>query len=106
MPVADTTTTNLSLVKMQPGTHRDDWGQVANANLDKIDTAVAGVKTTADAALPKVGGTVTGEILRDGQGAHFHWFDNAMDSGRAVLAPSSGTDPTSLPGDIWFGYAT
>jgi hypothetical protein len=102
--VADATTTNLGLVKMQPGTHRDDWGTVANTNLDKIDAAVGTAKSTADGALPKAGGTVTGEILRDGQGSHVHWVDNAMDSGRATLSPSAGTDPTSVPGDIWFGY--
>ena len=102
--MADTTTPNLSLVKMQPGTHRDDWGAVANANLDKIDTAVDAAKDVADAALSKGGGTVTGEILREGQGAHFHWSDDGMDSGVAFLAPSAGTDPTSKPGDIWFGF--
>lgn len=102
--MADTVTTNLGLTKMQPGTHRDDWGTVANANLDKIDAAVGTAKSTADGALPKAGGTVTGEILRDGQGAHFHWADNAMDRGVATLAPSTGTDPTSIAGDIWFGY--
>ena len=102
--MADVTTTNLGLVKMQPGTHRDDWGTVANSNLDKIDTAVDAAADAAAAALPKAGGTVTGEILRDGQGAHLHWSDDAMDSGKAFLSPSTGTDPTTKPGDVWFGY--
>ncbi|MCP3735622.1 hypothetical protein M9979_12135 [Sphingomonas sp. RP10(2022)] len=102
--MADSTTPNLALTKMQPGTHRDDWGAVANENLDKIDTAVKAAKDRADGALPKVGGTVTGEILRDGQGAVLHWSDDAMDHGTAFLVPSTGTDPTGQPGDIWFGY--
>lgn len=104
MAVVDTTTPNLLLVKMQPGTHRDDWGTVSNANLDKIDAAVDAAKDTADAALPKAGGEVTGTILRDGQGAHVNWSDENMPNGRMHLAPSTGSDPTANPGDVWFGF--
>lgn len=32
------------------------------------------------------------------------WTDDAMDRGNAYLTPSTGTDPTGMPGDIWFGY--
>jgi hypothetical protein len=102
--MADNNTPNLALVKMGVGTHRDTWGDIANDNLDKIDAAVGSAKTKADAALPKAGGTVTGEVLRDGQGALLHWSDDAMDRGSAFLVPSTGTDPTGQPGDIWFGY--
>jgi hypothetical protein len=102
--MADTITKNLELVKMSIGTHRDSWGDIANTNLDKIDAAVGGVKATAAAAMPKSGGVVTTEVLRDGQGALLHWTDDAMDRGSAFLVPSTGTDPTSQPGDIWFGY--
>ena len=102
--MADTTTPNLELVKMGVGTHRDTWGDIANGNLDKMDAAVGAVKTKADAALPKAGGIVSGEVLREGQGALLHWSDDAMDRGSAFLVPSTGTDPTSQPGDIWFGY--
>jgi hypothetical protein len=102
--MADTNTPNLALVKMGVGTHRDTWGDVANANLDKIDAAVGSAKTAADGALQKTGGTVSGEVLREGQGALLHWSDDAMDRGSAFLVPSTGTDPTGQPGDIWFGY--
>jgi hypothetical protein len=99
--MADSLTPNLSLVKMQPGTHRDDWGDVANQNLDKIDVAAG----TANAALPKAGGTVTGEILRDGQGAHVHWATPGLSDGDAFLSPAGGPSPLTLPGQIWFGYS-
>jgi hypothetical protein len=102
--VADTTTPNLGLVKMGVGTHRDTWGDTANSNLDKIDAAVDAASDAAKAALPKAGGTITGEILRESQGAHIFWVDDAMDRGAIFLVPSTGTDPTSAPGHIWLGY--
>ena len=53
--------------------------------------------------LPLTGGTVSGDIIRQGGGGH--WFWNAAGlSGRAYLAPASGADPTSAPGEIWVGY--
>lgn len=102
--MADTTTPNLGLTKPQIGSSRDSWGDKLNANADLIDAAVKAVQTSAAGALPKAGGTVTGEVLRDGQGALIHWSDDAMDRGSAFLVPSTGTDPTAQPGDIWFGY--
>ncbi len=102
--MADTTTPNLGLTKIGVGGSRDTWGAKINANMDAIDAAVDAAADAAAAALPKAGGAVTGEILRQGQGAHFHWSDDAMDRGSAFLVPSTGTDPTSQPGDIWFGY--
>lgn len=102
--MADGTTANLGLTKIQVGASRDSWGAKLNANMDAIDGAVRAAAVAAGAALPKAGGTVTGEILRDGQGAHVHWNADVMDSGKAFLVPSTGTDPTSAPGDIWFGY--
>ena len=102
--MADTTTPNLGLVKMQPGTHRDDWGAVANANLDKIDTAVDAAKDVADAALPKAGGKITGEIIRDQGGALPHFADAALSNGTVFLTPAAAPSPLTAPGQIWLGY--
>lgn len=104
--MADTTTPNLNLVKMQPGTHRDDWGTVANANLDKIDAAVDAAHDLADAALPKAGGKVTGEIVRDGGGAVPHFNDAALATGTIFLTPAAAPSPLTEPGQIWLGYST
>lgn len=102
--MADSKTPNYDLTLIENGGSRDTWGQKANDNFSKIDAGLKAAKDQATAALPKAGGTVTGEILRDGQGAHLHWNDDTMDRGNAYLSPSTGTDPTSQPGDIWFGY--
>lgn len=54
--------------------------------------------------LPKTGGSVTGNILRQGAGAHLHHAATGMNSGRVFLTPSSASDPTSQPGDIWLQW--
>lgn len=56
------------------------------------------------AALPLVGGTMTGAIIRQGAGIHPYWFDPAMTGGRIFITAAGASDPTSLPGDIWFTY--
>ena len=55
-------------------------------------------------ALPLVGGTVTGNILRSGAGAYVYWSGAGFTGGRIFLTPSTASDPTSLPGDIWYAY--
>lgn len=102
--MADTTTPNFALVKPEIGASRDSWGTKGNQNLDKIDTALQANKTKADNALPKTGGALTGGLTRDGEGAFFHFKDAALTSGQGFLVPSAGTDPTTAPGDIWFGF--
>lgn len=47
---------------------------------------------------------VTGEIKRAGQGAHWHWVNDAQDSGRVFYTAEGAADPTSLPGDTWVTY--
>lgn len=77
--VADGTTPNLGLKLIEVGGSRDNWGQKINDNMTEVDTAVKGVRDTANGALQRAGGTVTGEVRRDGQGALIHWTDDAMD---------------------------
>ena len=59
MPNTDVFSWPMPTVGGSPGT----WGQELNDLFDdNIETTVSGIKTTADAAMPKAGATFTGEI--------------------------------------------
>ena len=60
--------------------------------------------TGVAAALPLTGGTVSGNIVRQGAGVHAYWNDAAMTGGRIFITAVGASDPTSQPGDIWFTY--
>lgn len=53
------------------------------------------------ASLPLTGGTMTGNIVRQGAGIHPYFNDAAMTGGRIFITDAGAADPTSLPGDIW-----
>lgn len=54
--------------------------------------------------LPLIGGTMTGNITRQGAGVHNYWNTAGMTSGRRFLTAAGAADPTSLPGDEWLQY--
>ena len=60
--MASTYTSNLNIEKPAQGDQVNSWGPTVNDNMDLIDTAVASATTTANAALPKAGGTMTGTL--------------------------------------------
>lgn len=53
------------------------------------------------AALPLAGGTVTGDITRQGAGIHPYFNDPAMTGARIFITAAGAADPTSERGDIW-----
>lgn len=56
------------------------------------------------ASLALTGGTMSGNILRDGAGPHLYHTDSTLSSGRVFVTAAGASDPTTMNGDIWIQY--
>ena len=65
-----TSTTRYSFQKPTVGGDTDNWGTLLNENWDSADSNLYSVQTTANAALPKAGGEMTGDITFDSDASH------------------------------------
>lgn len=85
-------TLNFSWTYPTVGADLDTWGGVLNQAFIDIDADVWAIKGTADAALPKAGGTMTGKITLDGlPTADLHAATKSyVDTADALLLPKAG----------------
>jgi hypothetical protein len=105
------TTTDIAAVAFQP--FADALATLATTDpstigLQLLQAADAtAIKTLLGivASVAATGGTVSGNIVRQGAGVHIYHNDPALTSGRIFITAVGAADPTTLPGDIWLQVA-
>lgn len=76
-------TANFGWTKPTVGGSTGTWGTILNTLFDDVDTDVDAIKTTADAAMPKSGGTFTGNHVTHSE--RLKTISNASASGAVAL---------------------
>lgn len=101
--MATTPTTNYSWGKPTVDGSSGVWGEELNAALDDIDADLATAEATADAALPKAGGTVTGDVHFD-SGARATQARTAVTTSIDWSAGNFFYRSTQLTGGLTIGF--
>lgn len=95
--MANSFTANYSWTKPEVGADTNAWGTHLNADLDSIDSTVFTISGVASAAMPKSGGTFTGNVTFSSGGVPA--VSNSAGNPRGYAFQTSGTER-------WFVYAS
>lgn len=95
-------------------THSANLDSVSAATLTDFGVSLLGMANATalnnalvpGGALPLSGGTMTGDITKQGAGKFTFWSASGMTSGRLFLTAKGAADPTTLAGDIWLEKAS
>lgn len=74
--MADATTTRLGLLQMEDGSHSNEWGDLTNVNIGRLDASIRGFKeivVTTPQTLDATAITTTGTPPEDE--SFFHWIE-------------------------------
>lgn len=99
-PSANTTIAGKNIAEGCPPGNLND----AVRQLMADGKALSNAMPDTSALLPKAGGEVTGDITRQGRGAHLHHASSANTDGRVYLLPLGSPRPTATSGAIVFYY--
>lgn len=65
------------------------------------DVATLNTELGTGGALPLTGGTVTGDIKRQGNGSFAYITDGSLAGFRVIVTANGAADPTTQSGDLW-----